>query len=285
MDKCWFVLRQRHPAPVYTEPGMAFGAAEGPIRLGHFVADPKELDQVINTEDITPFPRNMRIWATGTAQFCLSQKESRVHDNGIVVNLPIATAVGATVSAEARAVFRRIMGEQWDIERLDTQIVQPTEAYLEQCSQSEQLAMWVKKHKRLGAWKAYMISGIMIAHGAKYEHNNGGETGAKLGGGVDLFGAAGVNANIENMKDNGISMGGEIKSNFVFAVRLTEVSKAMFRSNIKQKTITKGTVFAAGPRRCEVAEMLTGAGLAGANMHNLEVVQGEDLEYMIQIKE
>ncbi|KAK7916873.1 hypothetical protein PG985_010481 [Apiospora marii] len=285
MEKCWFVLRQRHyPAPVYTHPGMAFGAADGPLRLGHFIAGPKQLDQVINPEDVTPFPRDMRIWATETAQFRLSRKDGRVHDNGAGADVPVAAAVGVTVGAEAGLVFRKMMGEEWEIERLDTQIVQPTRAYLERCSQSAQLADWVERHKLLGSWKVYMISGIIVARGARFGRNDSNEVGVNVGGDVDLFGAAGAKTNIENKRENEVNIAGQCTNDFVWAVRLTEVSKSLFRSGISQKTTTKGTVFASGPKKVEMAELLAEAGLAGENVHDLEVLQGEDLEYLIAIE-
>ncbi|KAK8103238.1 hypothetical protein PG984_016384 [Apiospora sp. TS-2023a] len=284
MEKCWFVLRQRHyPAPVYSAPGMAFGAAEGPIRLGHFVAGPKHLDQVINPEDVTPFPRDMRIWATETAQFRLSRKDGQTHDNGVGADVPIAAAAGVTVGAEAGLVFRKMMGEEWEIDRLDTQIVQPTPAYLALCTQSVHLADWVEKHKLLGSWKVYMISGIIVARGAKFGRNDSGEVGVNVGGNVDLFGAAGAKTNIENKRENEVNIAGQCTNDFVWAVRLTEVSKSLFRSGISQRTTTKGTVFASGPKKIEMAELLADAGLVGENVHDLEVLQGEDPEHLIAI--
>ncbi|KAK7946101.1 uncharacterized protein PG986_010422 [Apiospora aurea] len=286
MDKCWFVLRQRHyPAPVYTAPGMAFGAAEGPLRLGHFIAGPKALDQVINPDDVAPFPRNMRIWATETAQFRLSRKDGRTHDNGFGADVPIAAAAGVTVGAEAGVVFRKVMGEDWEIERLDTQIVQPTAEYLEQCVQSGPLAAWVERHKLLGSWKVYMISGIIVARGAKFGRNDGDEAGVNIGGDVDLFGAAGAKTNIENKRDKEVNTSGQSMNDFVWAVRLTEVSKSLFRSEISQKIAKKGTVFASGPKKVEMADLLAEAGLEAENVHDLEVLQGEDPEHLIAIED
>ncbi|KAK8074299.1 hypothetical protein PG994_005198 [Apiospora phragmitis] len=286
MEKCWFVLRQRHyPAPVYTAPGKAFGDAEGPIRLGHFVAGPKRLDQVLNPDAVTPFPRDMRIWVTETAQFRLSRREGRVHDNTVGADAPVAAAAGLTVDAEAGVVFRRLMGEEWEIDRLETQIVQPTSAYLEQCSRSEHLASWVERHKLLGTWKVYMISGIIVARGAKFGRNDGNEAGVHVSGEVDLFGAAGAKANIENKREKEVNISGQSLNDFVWAVRLTEVSKSLFQSNISQKTVTKGTVFASGPKKLDMAELLFDAGLAGENVHDLEVLQGEDPEHLIAIDE
>jgi hypothetical protein len=176
MDKCWFVLRQTHyPAPQYAHTSMAFGEAEGPILLGHLIASPTEVDQVINSSGITPFPRDMRIWATKAVDFHFSSST----DNGIDTSAKAGTtnpaATGLNVSTHAEMVFRRTMGDSWSVDRLDTQIVQPTMTYLEQCQNSAQVAAWVEKKKVLGRWKVYMVTGLMIARGVKNERKDNAE--------------------------------------------------------------------------------------------------------------
>lgn len=185
MEKCWFVLRQTHyAAPEYMHLSMAYGEAEGPVRLGHFIPSPKEIDQVINSGGITPFPRDMRIWPTTAVDFRFSEKAERDIETSAKGGAPIAAVAGVTVNAEAGVVFKRMMGNTWAIDRLDTQIVQPTMAYLEKCRKSTQVAAWVEKNKVLGAWKVYMISGLMIARGAKNERKETAETEEHAGGGA-----------------------------------------------------------------------------------------------------
>lgn len=182
MEKCWFVLRQTHyPAPEYKFPGMAFGEAEGPLRLGHFISSPKAIDGVINAGGIVPFPRGMRIWCTKAVDFRFSHKTEKGIELSGKAGAPIAAAAGVTINAEAGVVFKRTMGEGWIIDRLETQIVQPTLSYIEQCHQSSEVSAWVQKNKTLGAWKMYMISGLMIARGAKKERSQETEIGEETG--------------------------------------------------------------------------------------------------------
>lgn len=101
----------------------------------------------------------------------------------------------------------------------------------------------------------------------------------------DLFEAVGIKANVENKKEKEINITGQSMNDFVWAVRLTEVSKSLFRSNISQKTTTKGTVFASGPKKLDMTELLASAGLAVETVHDLEVLQGEDPEHLIAIDE
>jgi hypothetical protein len=185
MEKCWFILRQTHyAAPEYKYPGMAYGEAEGPVRLGHFIPSPKEIDQVINSDGITPFPRDMKIWATTAVNLRFSNKTEKDIETSAKGGAPIIAAAGMTIKAEAGLVFQRIMGNTWAIDRLDTQIVQPTMAYLEECRESTQVAEWVEKKKVLGTWKVYMVSGLMIARGAKNERKETSETEERGSGGA-----------------------------------------------------------------------------------------------------
>ncbi|EHK17751.1 uncharacterized protein TRIVIDRAFT_160754 [Trichoderma virens Gv29-8] len=276
MDKCWFVLRQTHyPAPEYKHPGMAFGAAEGPICLGHFIPSPKQIDSVINSDSITPFPRSMRIWPTTAVDFRLSNNTTKGVQASAGVSAPIAAATGMTANAEAGVVFRKMMGDTWAIDRLDTQIVQPTMAYLEQCRSSAQIAAWVEKNKLLGSWKIYMISGLIIARGAKYERKEGTE--------AEQNGRGTAEAKIKHADTKKIDIAGRYLNDFVWAIRLTEVSKILFGSDLSQKVVRKGTVFAPGSDNVDVMAVMAKEGLEGGDIHALEVSNRGQQEFLIAI--
>lgn len=163
---------------------MAAGKAEGPLLLGHILPGPKKTDEVVNSGGITPFPPDMRIWPTTAVDFRFSNSHERAVETNVGAGAPIPVPAPVTVNAEAGVVFRRMMGSTWDIDQLDTQIMQPTLAYLEQCRRSPQVSAWVEKNKTLGAWTLYMISGLMIARGAKGGLNVTNETEVQLASNV-----------------------------------------------------------------------------------------------------
>lgn len=168
MEKCWFVLRQTHyPAPEYKHAGMAFGEATGPIRLGHFIPGKKKIDDVINAANITQFPSDMQISRTEVDGFRFSDRTEKDFDLSGKAGAPIAAAMGVNLKAEACMAFTRIMGSEWTVDQMDTYIVQPTAHYIEQCLESTELKNWIEKNKTLSSWKLYMISGLMIARGAR----------------------------------------------------------------------------------------------------------------------
>ncbi|KAH8878800.1 hypothetical protein GQ53DRAFT_789686 [Thozetella sp. PMI_491] len=282
MEKCWFVLHQTHyPAPEYAHQSMAHGAAEGPILLGHLLPSPKAVDQVINLEGITPFPRDMRVWATAAVDFRLSRSKEQGINVSSKAGVPIAAAAGITVNGEAGAVFRRMMGDSWAIDRLDRQIVQPTLTYLEQCRTSPQVAAWIEKNKTLGSWKAYMVTGLIIARGAKSERKDTKENEMRIGGGVDVPGVATAEAAVKHLNKDEVETSGQHITDFVWAIRLTEVSKRWFSSDLSQKTLSKGSVFAPKSETIDPKAVLSEEGLDGQDVHALEVFNDDEQEFFI----
>lgn len=184
MDKCWFVLRQTHyTAPVYGSPSMAFGKAEGPLRLGHMLPGPRSVDNIINTGGILDFHKDMRITRNNTVNFRYSRQAEQATEANAQGGLPIA-GFPIAAAADSGAIFRQMMGDTWQIDRLETQIMQPTLAYIEKCRTSAEVASWIATHKTLGAWKVYIITGLMIARGARNESTESSDRGANAGAGV-----------------------------------------------------------------------------------------------------
>ncbi|KAL7964857.1 hypothetical protein HDV63DRAFT_388956, partial [Trichoderma sp. SZMC 28014] len=282
MDKCWFVLRQtNYPAPEYKHSGMAFGIAEGPVRLGHFISGPKEIDNVINSDDITPFPRDMRIWLTKTVDFRYSIKDVEDVQASAVASAP--NTAGMTANVEAGVVFRKLMGDTWSIDQLDTQIVQPTMTYLEQCRTSDQVAAWIEKNKLLGFWKIYMISGLMIARGAKYQRNEVAAMEQKGGGGADLLGEITIEAKAKHADKKEVGITGRHINDFVWAIRLTEVSKSFFKSHFSQSVVKKGTVFAPSSDEVDIDAILTKEGIIRGSLYPFKMSNGDGEEYLVEI--
>lgn len=185
MDKCWFVLRYTHyTAPKYESEGMAYGKAEGPLRLGHLLPGPSAVDNIINASGVLPFHKGMRITKSDTVNFSYARRVERTIEGTTKVEAPVAAAAGLKVAVNTAAIFRIMMGNTWSIDRLETQIMQPTLAYVRESLVSTEVASWIDAHKKLGAWKVYMITGLMIARGAKNTIVESTEEGGGVGGGA-----------------------------------------------------------------------------------------------------
>ncbi|CEJ87967.1 hypothetical protein VHEMI04570 [[Torrubiella] hemipterigena] len=249
---------------------MAFGATEGPVLLGHIIPSPREIDSVINAGGITPFPKAMRIWATTAVDFRFSKLTDNGVETGAKVDVPIVAPTGTTVATEASLVFKRVMGDAWEVDRLETQIVQPSLQYLNDCRRSSsELDSWVNV-RRLDRWKVYMVSGLIIARGARRNRIDEKTNSFNIGSSVGVSGMQ-VSANVKRTNEAHASISGAYSNDFVWAVRLTEVSKSLFASDIQLKTFTKGaTLQSSLGSDSETVNMQTVLDDMGENDYNVQ---------------
>ncbi|KAK0641771.1 hypothetical protein B0T16DRAFT_420504 [Cercophora newfieldiana] len=279
MDKCWFVLRQTHyTAPVYASPSMAFGKAEGPLRLGHVLPGPRSVDNIINTGGILDFHKDMRITKKNTVNFRYSSQAEQAAEVNAEGGFSIAAAAGVMVNVDAGAMFRQIMGNNWQIDRLETQIMQPTLAYIEKCRTSTEVASWIATHKMLGAWKLYIITGLMIARGARNERTEWSERGANAGTGADLPGVATGKLSARHATTKDTEVSGEHEDDFVWAIRLSLVSKGILSNAVEVEPYTEGAVLAPSPENVDAKTVLAKEGLLGNDVHTIEVLQVDSVE-------
>ncbi|KAL8367493.1 hypothetical protein RB599_003397 [Gaeumannomyces hyphopodioides] len=93
--------------------------------------------------------------------------------------------------------------------------MQPTLAYIERCCTSTEVASWIATHKTLSAWKVYIITGLMIARGARNERTESSERGANAGTGVDLPGVATGTLSARHATKKETEVSGEHEDDFV----------------------------------------------------------------------
>lgn len=162
MDQVWFKLRHTHnPAPDVETLGTS--TETGPILLGQFIPDLNHLDQVINRGGIRPFPGDMKVWHSQTVKFKWDSSRSTQIDASGFAGAP---AAGLNIQATASGAFRQSVENYSEFERLDCYIVNPVKSYVNEYLAGGSVADHVKSQKALGAWKLFMITGIMIARGA-----------------------------------------------------------------------------------------------------------------------
>lgn len=164
-SKCWFVLSHTHyPPPTLPEHG--FGRSSGPLCLGHIIPDIQHLDNVINRDGPLDNPPSMPIHGTKA-----SGTEWQLNDTseiGFTANAgaPIAAAVGLTLKLDAGIAFRSTISNFWEFESLDTFIIQPNNAYVEESLEAEEVANYFNRRGLLRSSTLFMITGIMVARGA-----------------------------------------------------------------------------------------------------------------------
>ncbi|KPM38486.1 hypothetical protein AK830_g8088 [Neonectria ditissima] len=244
MDKCWFVLPQTHYPPPQEEDENGAVKQTGPICLGHFIKSLKHLDQVINSSGPEPFPLDMSIYRTKPTNFEWEENKERELSLSATAEVPVAAAPGITAKTSLGFAIKKTVGNYWQIDELETAIVQPSRAYINRCLASDSVAEFLQ-HAKLGpTWSIFMITGLKIAHGNSIQKvSRGRERGTHGGPGLGVTSIA--EASIEGGISSGtsVSMSTEYTHDFVWAVRLSKITKGLFDKKWSQKTFSKGATF------------------------------------------
>ncbi|UKZ83230.1 hypothetical protein TrVFT333_011036 [Trichoderma virens FT-333] len=253
MDKCWFVLKQVHyPPPDLPETGI--GTANGSISLGHIIPDPVNLDGVINrSEEGITFTSTARIRHTRTA--C---NWNNVNDleAGLSSNIQVSMGTGVPVSTalQSKLAFKRTSKNHESFDFLDSYIVDVDRKFISRILEKEEVAAHIERIKGVqllgigGRWSIWMITGIIVARGAKRAYGDSRKIEARTSASVNAGNVApgavasgAVAANFASKK--GTSMLIKESSDYVWAVRLTKIWKAATEKDWDFRTVEKGSTF------------------------------------------
>lgn len=165
-SKCWFVLQQTHyPPPVIPKNGT--GTSSGPICLGHLIPDLKHLDNVVNRHGPLWIPLDMPIYPTKAWDLTWEVNKNKRVDISGNAGVPIAAAAGLIIKQDAGVAFKRTVENFWEFESLDTFIIQPTSEYVEDSVEDEEVSTYLQKRGLFRSSSLFMITGIIVARGAK----------------------------------------------------------------------------------------------------------------------
>lgn len=184
-SKCWFVLKQTHyPPPSIPKNGIGSMKGGGPICLGHLIPDLKHLDNVINHHGPLDIPPDMPIYPTKAWDLTWEANQTDGFDVSGNAGVPIAAAAGLTLELGARVAFQRTIKNFWKFASLETFIFQPTSEYVEDSIEDDEVMAYHKKRGFLNSSTVFMITGIMIARGAKTKTSDTGKRDIHGGPGV-----------------------------------------------------------------------------------------------------
>jgi hypothetical protein len=172
-SKCWFVLKQTHyPPPVIPKNGTGRMKGRGPICLGHLIPDLQHLDNVINRHGPLDIPPDMPIYPTKAWDLTWEINNSDGVDVSATIGVPIAAAAGLTLKLDAGVAFKRTIKNFWEFASLDTFIFQPTDEYVEDSVEDDEVAAYLEKLGPFRSSKVFMITGVIVARGAKTKTSN-----------------------------------------------------------------------------------------------------------------
>jgi len=285
MNKCWFALEQSFfIAPQYAKPSRAGGKAEGDLRLGDVVPSPKDLYPVLSQGTLPLFSPEMRISASKVGKFSWETTAGHEGEATIGGGAPIAATAGVTVDAELKATFKRTMKNWAKFETLDTEIVQPTKAYIDQILEKESVRDHIDQHKipLLNRWTIYMITGLMIARvGGTIGRSESSSTSYGGGSNLDVPNIVKVKLDASFTYNSETTISSETQGDRIWAIRLAKIHKGLLRPRWQQTEVTIGAALDGEEEEEKVGEVLRQEGIidfkiveAETNDENFVIVTG-----------
>lgn len=175
MEKCWFVLKQSHyPPPDLPKSGI--GMANGAISLGHIIPDSINLDDVINrSEECIKFTPTVKIHHT--ASWGVDWKRDTGLEAALSANVKASIGAEVPVLAEQqiKLAFEHTEKNHKEFGTLDRYIIQVDRKFIRGILEDKVVNDHIKRTKRVrllgvgGQWSVFMITGIIVARGAKGE--------------------------------------------------------------------------------------------------------------------
>ena len=202
------------------------------IQLGQIVSDLKLPHRPLSPA-LQPLPQVRHAWKTDHVE---EQKRTLSGSTGVFSQALLI--LGGDVSGN----FSTATSDRWVFDRLETEYIEPDEAYVNLNAQVPIVKEYLSKNGRLGK-SVYMITGVKIARGARAVRKEADEIGGEAK--VSLNAALALGAPVEVGPKLGASIrregargfGGS--SDFVFAYRLRKIF-VRFSSRIRSKEMTGG---------------------------------------------
>ncbi|KAH9243275.1 hypothetical protein K456DRAFT_1880681 [Colletotrichum gloeosporioides 23] len=241
-SKCWFVLSQTHyPPPTIPEDGV--GASSGPICLGHLIPDLQHLDNVINREGLVDVPASMPIYPTKSWELDWRMGQSKGIDLSLTAGIPVAVAAGLSITSDAGVAFQKTVEKFWQFESLETFIIQPTVAYIEDSLKAKEVIRYFESKGILQTSNIFMVTGIIVARGATFSTGKSHSRAIYGGPGVVLASIAEFGGQIGSSQSHSMSSSAHQTTDFVWAVRLAKISKGLIDRKWTHKTLSRGATF------------------------------------------
>jgi hypothetical protein len=160
----------------------------------------------------------------------------------------------------------------------------PTTAYIDDTLEDPDVTAFVARKRTLGvsSWAVFMVSGLMIARGAKRESSTSKETGVRGGAGATVPGVVDDGVHVDVKWSNGDGISFERATDFVWAVRLTKISKGVLSEGWTKETFVKGATFnlpeeMPGDMVAKAQDVLGEEGVGDAQIYQ----DGEDMFVML----
>jgi hypothetical protein len=119
-----------------------------------------------------------------TKAWDLTWEVNKSHGVDISGEAGVPVAAGLAIKLDARVAFTRTIKNFWEFVSLDTFIFQPTSEYVEDSVEDDEVAAYLKRRGFLGSSTIFMITGVIVARGAKTKTSEVRKRNVHAGSGV-----------------------------------------------------------------------------------------------------
>ncbi|EXF80232.1 hypothetical protein CFIO01_11512 [Colletotrichum fioriniae PJ7] len=270
MEKCWFVLRNTHyPPPIGLTEDVAgcTGQLKGLYCCGHIVPDLSHFDDVINTRGPLEIPADMPIFHRRRENPIYKNISGPSTNHSGQISAPIMAAAGITATTSAGIAFQKTVINHAEFEALDSYMMRPTHSYIEDSIATTEVSRYIQRSKRMGSWSCFMITGMIVARGAKVARSETRNIGVQAGLGAGFSGVADVGFNIDHSSENNLTLSSGHVSDFVWAVQVIKIRKGIMDPTWNREIYSKGSTFTdSGAALIEMKDTLRKEGVANKKM-------------------
>ncbi|KAK1639236.1 hypothetical protein BDP81DRAFT_423753, partial [Colletotrichum phormii] len=170
----------------------------------------------------------MAIYSSKSWELRYQMDTRRGAEVSATAGVPIAAAAGVTMKLDAGLAFETSVSNHWEFESLDTSIIQPTLAFVEESISTAEVCDYLDGQACYKTSTMFMITGIACVRTVHSEVPLGiAETG--LQGGFS--------------KDKALVSSAKRTTDFVWAVRLAKISKGLLDWKWSWETLSRGATF------------------------------------------
>ncbi|KAF6825957.1 hypothetical protein CPLU01_09949, partial [Colletotrichum plurivorum] len=198
--------------------------------------------------------------------------------------LVVVAAPGISIRADVGMEFKKGFGRSATFERLDTQIIRPTKLYIRNCLKDSAVAEHIDKVKFLGGWKLFMITGIMIARGARTERSESRTVGFHFKPGLNVAEVVNADIDVGRSRTTESKFAAQHQEDFIWAIRLMEISTSILRPGISERTFTNGATLSGEEDVPDIKAIAEEADLEDYETSEFESIEGDEMLYFIMPK-
>jgi hypothetical protein len=147
------------------------------------------------------------------------------------------------IKLDVGVAFQRTVENFWEFESLDTFIIQPTSEYVEDSVEDEEVSTYLQKRGLFRSSSLFMITGIIVARGAKTKASEVRKRDVHGGLGVESPAIAEAGIDMSVSSEMRVSSAAQKTTDFVWALRLAKISMGLIDREWSHKTFSKGATF------------------------------------------